>query len=227
MASPVTAKAKVARKKPNATLVTPDRTNVRITRGESCELASCRPTRVIAKTTPTNVSIDEAITPSMVSAVEVRIVLPETPVGRQPDDLGVRDDDGDEDASHDQQQGDEPEPVAHPFGRPHPAVRPAGPGGQRLHLVILNWFATARKADTARWHALFQQMTGHPGRRISGRFGCASIDSGAHVGVGSARWGPTTGQSLVESVAGSAFGLEAHRSPRQPHVPFALRASDL
>ena len=76
MASPATANAKVARKKPNATLVTPDRTNVRITRGESCELASCRPTRVIAKTTPTKVSIDEAITPSMVSAVEVLIVRP-------------------------------------------------------------------------------------------------------------------------------------------------------
>ncbi len=75
-ASPVTAKAKVARKMPNAVLVTPERTKVRITRGESCELASCRPTRVIAKTTPTKVSIDEAITCSIVSAVWIRTTRP-------------------------------------------------------------------------------------------------------------------------------------------------------
>ena len=87
-ASPMTAKAKVARKKPNASLVTPDRTNVRMTRGESCELASCRPTRVIAKTTPTNVSIDEDITPSMVSAVEVRTVLPRPQSGGSPTTSG-------------------------------------------------------------------------------------------------------------------------------------------
>ena len=75
-ARPVTAKAKVARKMPKAALVTPERTKVRITRGESWELASCRPTRVIAKTTPTKVSIDEAITCSMVSAVLIRTTRP-------------------------------------------------------------------------------------------------------------------------------------------------------
>ena len=76
MASPVMAKANVARNTPNATLVTPERTKVRITRGESCELASWCPTRVIAKTTPTNVSMEAAITWSKVSAVEVRTAWP-------------------------------------------------------------------------------------------------------------------------------------------------------
>ena len=49
---------------------------VRITRGDSWELASCRPTSVIAKTTPTKVSIEEAITCSRAPAVLGRTVLP-------------------------------------------------------------------------------------------------------------------------------------------------------
>ena len=58
----VSANANAARKTPNAVLVTAERTKVRITRGDSCELASCSATSVIAKTTPTNVSIEEAMT---------------------------------------------------------------------------------------------------------------------------------------------------------------------
>src|SRR5215212_3750026 len=60
--------ANVARNSPNASLVTPDRTNVRITRGESCALANCKATSVIVKTTPTNVSIDAAMMPKSDSA---------------------------------------------------------------------------------------------------------------------------------------------------------------
>ena len=82
-AIPVTANAKVARKTPKAVLVTSDRTKVRMTRGESWELASWSPTRVIAKTTPTKVSIEDAIT----SQHRVRRADPddvaEVPVGRQ------------------------------------------------------------------------------------------------------------------------------------------------
>ena len=58
----VNANVNAARKTPNAVLVTAERTKVRITLGDSCELASCRATRVIAKTTPTKVSIEEAMT---------------------------------------------------------------------------------------------------------------------------------------------------------------------
>ena len=82
-AIPVTAKAKVARKTPKAVLVTFDRTNVRMTRGESCELASWSPTRVIAKTTPTKVSMEDAITCSIVFAVRIRTTWPRSQsVGR-------------------------------------------------------------------------------------------------------------------------------------------------
>ena len=72
----VTAKAKMARKTPKAVFVTPDRTNVRMTRGESWALASWSPTRVIAKTTPTKVSIEDAITCSNVFAVRALTMWP-------------------------------------------------------------------------------------------------------------------------------------------------------
>ena len=58
----------VARNSPKATFVMPDRTNVRITRGESWALASWRATSVIVKTTPTKVSIDAAMMPKSASA---------------------------------------------------------------------------------------------------------------------------------------------------------------
>jgi hypothetical protein len=48
--------------------VIPDRTNVRITRGESWALANWRATSVIVKTTPTKVSIDAAMMPRSASA---------------------------------------------------------------------------------------------------------------------------------------------------------------
>src|SRR5215212_9592691 len=60
--------ANVARNKPKASFVTLDRTNVRITRGDSWELANCKATRVIVKTTPTKVSIDAAMMPRSASA---------------------------------------------------------------------------------------------------------------------------------------------------------------
>src|SRR5215211_2543013 len=60
--------ANVARNSPNASFVMPDRTKVRITRGDSWALANCRATSVIVKTTPTKVSIDAAIMPRSASA---------------------------------------------------------------------------------------------------------------------------------------------------------------
>jgi hypothetical protein len=59
---------KVASKMPKAALVTPDLTNIRSTRGESWELASCRATRVSVKTTPRNVSVDVATIPRTLAA---------------------------------------------------------------------------------------------------------------------------------------------------------------
>ncbi len=87
-AIPVTAKAKVARKMPKAVLVTFERTNVRMTRGESCELASWRPTRVIAKTTPTKVSMEDAITSSIVFAVRIRTTWPRSQLAGRPSRSG-------------------------------------------------------------------------------------------------------------------------------------------
>ncbi len=46
---------------PNATLVMPDLTNVLITLGDSCELASCSATRVSVNTTPRKVSVAAAM----------------------------------------------------------------------------------------------------------------------------------------------------------------------
>ncbi len=48
---------------PKATLVTPERTKLRITRGDSWELASCRATSVSVNTTPRNVSVEDAMMP--------------------------------------------------------------------------------------------------------------------------------------------------------------------
>ena len=48
---------------PKATLVTPERTKFRITRGDSWELASWRATRVRVNTTPRKVSVDDAMMP--------------------------------------------------------------------------------------------------------------------------------------------------------------------
>ena len=53
--------ANAASSVPNATRVMPDRTNVLITRGDSCELASCRETRVRVNTTPRKVSVAPAM----------------------------------------------------------------------------------------------------------------------------------------------------------------------
>src|SRR6188472_419476 len=89
-ASPVTAKANVARKTPNAIFVIAERTNVRMTRGDSCELASWSPTRVIAKTTPTKVSIDDAITCSIVSAVRIRTTRPRSQSVGSPSRSGLQ-----------------------------------------------------------------------------------------------------------------------------------------
>jgi len=48
---------------PKATLVTPERTKLRITRGDSWELASWRATRVRVNTTPRKVSVEDAMMP--------------------------------------------------------------------------------------------------------------------------------------------------------------------
>ena len=86
----VTAKANVARKTPKAVLVIADRTNVRMTRGDSCELASWSPTSVIAKTTPTKVSIEDAITCSIVFAVRIRATWPRSQSSGRPSRSGAR-----------------------------------------------------------------------------------------------------------------------------------------
>ena len=53
---------------PKASLVTPDRINVLMTRGDACELASWRATSVSVKTTARNVRVAEAMMPSTVAA---------------------------------------------------------------------------------------------------------------------------------------------------------------
>ena len=87
-AKAVSANAKLARKTPNAVLVTGERTNVRRTRGDSCALASWRATSVIAKTTPTKVSIEDAITCSNASAVLVRARFPKPQSSGRPNSSG-------------------------------------------------------------------------------------------------------------------------------------------
>jgi hypothetical protein len=62
-------------------LVTPDRTNIRTTRGESWELASCSATSVSVNTTPRNVSVDDATMPS---TLEVSPALTRGPTRSSP-----------------------------------------------------------------------------------------------------------------------------------------------
>ena len=88
-AKAVTAKANVARKTPKAVLVIAERTNVRMTRGDSCALASWRATSVIAKTTPTKVSIEDAITCSSAFAVLGRATLPSPQSSGRPNSSGA------------------------------------------------------------------------------------------------------------------------------------------
>ena len=120
--------ANVARNSPKASFVMPDRTNVRITRGESWALASWRATSVIVKTTPTKVSIDAAMMPKSASAEPALTGRPSDPV-KSRDRIGPRNCYPDGHPCDQQCSWNDPEPFTKPLLREHkpesiPGFRP-------------------------------------------------------------------------------------------------------
>jgi hypothetical protein len=102
---------------PKASLVTPDRTNIRSTRGDSCELASCSATSVSVKTTPTKVSVDGAMIPSSADASPESTGTPPRQRG-QAQMAGLDGQRREHHAPGQQRRRHDPEPVTQPFPRP-------------------------------------------------------------------------------------------------------------